>query len=111
MKAVDPLVTGRLVRVDAAAQNLVSGGDGDAQVRREAVGSVTADGEPARGVEQEGVVGVYGGELDAVDGGFFAAAQASFVGELQRGGLAFGQRLVEAEPHGEIHLRRTPERQ
>src|ERR1019366_2064732 len=80
MKAVDHLVTSSSVRVDAAAQDLVSGGNRDVQVRREAVGSVTADGEPARGIQQEGVVGVYGGELDAVDGGVFAAAQASFVG-------------------------------
>jgi hypothetical protein len=76
MKAVDHLVAGRLVRVEAAAQHLVSGGNGDVQVRREAVGSVTADGKPARGIQQEGVIGVNGGELDAVDRGVFAAAQA-----------------------------------
>ena len=102
MKAVDHLVAGRLVGVDAAAQHLVPGGDGDVQVRRKAVGSVAADGEPARGIQEESVVGVNGGELDAVNGGIFSAAQATFVGKLQRGRLALWQRLIEAESHGEV---------
>jgi hypothetical protein len=50
---------------------------------------------------------MYGGELDAVDGGVFGAAQAPFISELQRGGLAFGQRRIEAEPHGGILLLRV----
>ena len=104
MKAVDHLAAGFLVRVDPAAQHLIAGRNGDVQVRREAVGGVTADREPARRIQQEGVVGMYGGELDAVDRGVFRAAQASFISELHGGRLAFCERRIEGQPHGGILL-------
>ena len=101
-EAVDHLVTRGLMRIDAAAQHLVSVGNGDVHVRREAVGGVTADGEPARGIQQEGVIGMDGGELDAVDRRIFRAAEAPFIDELGDGRLAFRQRRIERQLFGEV---------
>ena len=44
----------------------------DVHRRRKPVGRVAADGEPARGIKQEGVIVLNRRELDAVDGRFFS---------------------------------------
>jgi len=63
-----PIAARNRFGIDAARDYRVSLRDGEVDLRGKAVSRISAYGKPARGVEEECVIRLDGGEFDAVDG-------------------------------------------
>ncbi len=65
LERVERSVGGRLCRFDTAADDAITGGHANPHIGGEGIGRVACHREPAGGVQQEGVVTLDRGELDA----------------------------------------------